>query len=133
MRTLTLLAGGIVLLMIAATAAVVVLAARAGLEAHRATIEVMHMLGATDVQVARLFQRRIAIDAGVGGLGGGLVAVLVIALLGGRVGALGSELLGQVALGPLDWVVVAALPFAFVVLGIVAARFAVTRELGRTL
>ena len=55
--------------MAAATAAVVVLAARAGLEAHRATIEVMHMLGSTDVQVARLFQRRIARDAAIGGAG----------------------------------------------------------------
>ena len=133
MRTLTLLAGGIVVLMASATAAVVVLAVRAGLEAHRATIEVMHMLGSTDVQIARLFQRRIAIDALVGGLGGGLTALLVIALLGARTATLGSELLGQVALAPLDWVLVAALPLAFVLLGMIAARVAVTRELGRTL
>ena len=133
MRTLTWLGGGIVLLMAAATAAVVVLAARSGLEQHRATIEVMHMLGATDVQVARLFQRRIAIDAAIGGLGGGIVALLVIALLGGRTAALGSELLGAVSLGTLDWVLVAALPVLFIVLGTVAARVAVTRELGRIL
>ena len=133
MRTLTLLAGGIVLLMASATAAVVVLAARSGLEQHRATIEVMHMLGATDVQVARLFQRRIAIDAAVGGVGGGLLALLVIALLGGRTAALGSELLGAVSLRTVDWVLVAALPVLFIILGTLAARLAVTRELGRTL
>ena len=50
-----------------ATGAVVLLAARAGLETHRETISVMHMLGSTDVQVARLFQRRIALDAAIGG------------------------------------------------------------------
>ncbi len=133
MRTLTLLAGGIVLLMASATAAVVVLAARSGLEQHRATIEVMHMLGATDVQVARLFQRRIAIDALIGGLGGGLAALAVLVLLGARTAALGSELLGQVTLTPLDWALIAALPLAFIILGTVAARLAVTRELGRTL
>lgn len=133
MRTLTWLAGGIVLLMASATAAVVVLAARSGLETHRATIEVMHMLGATDVQVARLFQRRIAIDAAIGGIGGGLLAVLVIALLGSRTAALGSELLAAVSLGTVDWVLVAALPVLFIILGTLAARVAVTRELRRTL
>ena len=48
--------------MAAATTAVVLLAARAGLETHRDTIAILHMLGSTDVQVARLFQRRIALD-----------------------------------------------------------------------
>jgi cell division transport system permease protein len=133
MRTLTWLAGGIVLLMASATAAAVVLAARAGLETHRATIEVMHMLGATDVQVARLFQRRIVFDTLIGGVTGGAAALLVILALGGRTAALGSELLGSVALRAIDWLLVAALPFGFVVLAMVAARVAVTRQLGRTL
>lgn len=133
MRTLTWLAAGIVVLMATATGTVVVLAARSGLETHRATIEVMHMLGATDVQVARLFQRRIALDALVGGVAGGAAALLVIAALGSRTAALGSELLEQVSLSPLDWGLIAALPFAFVLLGTLAARIAVTRQLGRIL
>lgn len=133
MRTLTLLAAGVVALMASATAVVVVLAVRAGLEAHRATIEVMHMLGSTDVQVARLFQRRIAIDAAIGGACGGAGAIAVLALLGTQVSGLGSELLGQVALGAADWIMVAGLPVAFVALGMIAARLSVTRALGRTL
>ncbi|WP_374942869.1 cell division protein FtsX [Sphingomonas sp.] len=133
MRTLTALAAGVVALMASATAVVVVLAVRAGLDAHRATIEVMHMLGSTDVQVARLFQRRIAIDAAFGGACGGVAAVAMLAVLGTQASGLGSELLGQVALGPLDWVAIAILPFAFVVLGMAAARVSVTRALGRTL
>ena len=40
------------------------------LDTHRDTIEVIHMLGATDIQIARLFQRRIALDALLGGLVG---------------------------------------------------------------
>ena len=63
------------LLMAAATAAVVLLAARAGLETHRDTIEVLHMLGSTDVQVARLFQRRIALDTLIGGAIGAVAAM----------------------------------------------------------
>ncbi|WBH17406.1 cell division protein FtsX [Sphingomonas radiodurans] len=123
----------LVLLMATATAAVVVLAARAGLEAHRPTIEVMHMLGSTDVQVARLFQRRIARDAAIGGAIGGLAALATVALVGNRAAALGSELLGGAGLGTGGWVTLALLPIGFVVLAAVAARFAVTRALGRVL
>ncbi|HMC90913.1 MAG TPA: cell division protein, partial [Allosphingosinicella sp.] len=76
------LAMALVLLMIGATAATVVLAARAALDTHRPTIEVLHLMGATDVQVARLFQRRIALDALFGGLVGLVAATLVLFLLG---------------------------------------------------
>jgi cell division transport system permease protein len=133
MTSLTLLAAAIVLLMMAATAAVVVLAARAGLETHRATIEVMHMLGSTDVQVARLFQRRIAIDAAIGGVLGGAAAIGVVAIIGGRLASLGSELIGGVALGVGDWLLLAMLPLAFVLLAILAARYSVLGALRSTL
>jgi cell division transport system permease protein len=133
MRSVTWLAGGLVLLMAAAAAAVVVLAARAGLETHRATIEVMHMLGSSDVQVARLFQRRLAIDAAIGGGAGALVALGVAWLLGGQVQGLGSELLGGAALTTGDWVLLVALPLVFVALATLAARWAVLANLRRTL
>jgi cell division transport system permease protein len=129
MRSLTMLALALVLLMASATAAVVVLAARAGLETHRETIAVMHMLGSTDLQVARLFQRRIALDAAIGSVGGGVMAMLVVAFIGIRLHGLGSELLGGVTLGGVDWVVLALLPFAFVVLATLAARVTIVRAL----
>ena len=89
------LAAGLVLLMVGATAATVVLAARAALDTHRGTIEVLHLMGATDVQVARLFQRRIALDALFGGLVGFILAALVLIGIGERVSRSGSELLGS--------------------------------------
>lgn len=133
MTMLAALAGGLVLLMAVATGAVVLLAVRAALEAHRGTIEVMHMLGATDVQVARLFQRRLALDALVGGIGGGVAALAVAGLVGRRVEALGSELLGGVAMTGGDWVVLALVPFGFVMLAMLTARRAVLTDLRRTL
>src|SRR3546814_1046120 len=51
-------AGGLVLLMILASGAVVIMTARAALGTHYATIEMLHLIGATDRQIARLFQRR---------------------------------------------------------------------------
>jgi cell division transport system permease protein len=133
MTSLTWLALTLVLLMAAATAAVVVLAARAGLEAHRPTIEVMHMLGSTDLQVARLFQRRIALDAIVGGVAGGIAALGVIAIIGLRLRLLGSELLSGVMLSVADWLLLVCLPIGFVLLATVAARVTIVRALRRTL
>ena len=133
LTSFTLLAVALVALMAGATAAVVVLAARAGLDVHRVTIEVMHGLGATDVQVARLFQRRIARDAALGALVGGVAAWCVVALLGWQVAAAGSQLLGGASLGRGGWLAIVALPFAFVALAAAVARRTVTAALARTL
>lgn len=133
MAMVTWLAGGLVLLMAAATAAVVILAARAGLETHRATIEVLHMLGSTDVQVARLFQRRIALDTLVGGLLGTALAFVMVGVIGWQLRALGSDLLAGLTLGVRDWIVLAGLPIAFALLATFAARQAVLGTLGKYL
>jgi cell division transport system permease protein len=55
------------------------LAARGALDTHRATIDVMHGIGAEDQQLVRLFVRQIAIDALSGGSGRSRGAGLVIA------------------------------------------------------
>lgn len=127
------LASGLVLLMIGATAATVVLAARAALDTHRGTIEVLHLMGSTDVQVARLFQRRIALDALFGGIVGFAAAALVLVVIGNRVGALGSELIGSAGLPGTSWIILAALPVAGVVLAMLVARLTILRALGRML
>lgn len=126
-------AGGLVLLMAAATATVVVLAARAGLDSHRDTIEVLHMLGSTDPQVARLFQRRIALDTLAGGMIGTIVALLAVGFLGSQIAALNADLVGGIGFGVVEWLVLIALPIAFALLATVAARLAVLRTLGRYL
>jgi cell division transport system permease protein len=127
------LSGALVLLMIGATAATVVLAARAALDTHRSTIEVLHLMGATDLQVARLFQRRIALDALFGGVVGLAAATLVLLLLGSRAAALGSDLLGSVGLPPLAWAFLIALPILGVGLAMLVARSTILRALGRML
>jgi cell division transport system permease protein len=131
--TLRWLAAGLVALMIGATAATVVLAARASLDTHRGTIEVLHLMGATDAQVARLFQRRIALDAGFGGAVGLVAAALVLLLIGERVGALGSDLVGSAGLPVTSWLVLIALPIGGVLLAMLVARTTILRALGRML
>ena len=131
--SLELLALGLVLLMVGATAATVVLAARAALDTHRGTIEVLHLMGATDVQVARLFQRRIALDALFGGFVGLAAGSLVLLVIGNRVGALGSELLGSAGLPLTSWLILVMLPVAGVILSMLVARTTILRALGRLL
>jgi cell division transport system permease protein len=133
MSTMSWLAVSLMLLIAGATAAVVLLAARAGLDTHRDTIEVLHMLGSTDVQIARLFQRRIAFDALLGGLAGTVAALALVWFLQARLSAIGSEMLGGVALQRHDWFLLLLLPLSFALLATVAARIAVLRNLGKRL
>lgn len=130
---LTWLASALVLLMAAATAATVMLAARAALDTHRGTIEVLHLMGATDVQVARLFQRRIALDALFGGLVGLAVAAFVLVVIGHRVGALRSELLGSADLPLANWLLLGILPVGGVLLAMLVARQTILGALRRML
>jgi cell division transport system permease protein len=132
-RALQWLAAGLVLLMIGATAATVVLAARAALDTHRGTIEILHLMGATDIQVARLFQRRIALDALFGGLLGFILAGVTLIGLGERVTALGSELIGSATVPVQGWAVLVALPALGVLLAMLVARLTILRALGRML
>jgi cell division transport system permease protein len=119
---------GLVLLLSAAAAAAVVLAARGALDTHRFTIEVMHGIGATDLQVTHLFQRKIAIDALVGSIAGGIAAALVLLLLAGGA-AFAGQLTGGATLGPVDMIILALLPLLLTALATWVARAAVLRAL----
>ena len=123
---------GLVLLLSAAAAAAVVLAARGALDTHRFTIEVMHGIGATDLQVTHLFQRKIAIDAFIGSIAGGIAAAAVLLLLAGGA-AFAGELTGGATLSLGDIVILALLPFALTALATWVARTAVLRALRQAL
>lgn len=131
--TLSWLAAALVLLMGVATAACVVLAARAALNTHHETIDVLHLLGATDIQIARLFQRRIALDALFGGGLGFAMGALVLMLLSSRIGAISSELVGSVSLSAAGWLALAAVPLAGALVATAAARLTIERALRRIL
>lgn len=129
LRALQWLALGLVLLMAAATAATVVLATRGAFDTHRSTIEIMHGIGATDEQLARLFQRRLARDALVGGAAGGAAAALVLLLVRTIPGSLLDDLSGGPVLRPLDWVLLALLPLLGTLVAMLVARTTVLKAL----
>ena len=127
------LALGLIVLMATATSAAVVLAARGALDTHRGTIEVMHGIGATDRQVVLLFQRRIALDALLGGATGAAAAALALLMVLGPAAGLIGGLAGGAALSLSDLLLLAAIPLLLTVLATVVARVAVQRALRATL
>ena len=129
LTALIAVAATLVALIALATAAAVVLATRGALDTHRATIEVMHGIGATDLQVTRLFQRKIAIDALIGGTAGALVAMLTLLLISsGGFAALGDWTNGSL-LGARDFAILASLPLFAAILATLVARATVLRAL----
>ncbi|MPT47947.1 MAG: FtsX-like permease family protein [Sphingobium sp.] len=133
MRILMWVAAGAVALMVLVTWAVVVLAARSAHATHRATIDIMHLLGATDLQIARLFQRRMALDAIFGSLLGSVAAGGVLWLLHRSVLATEAELAYMMTLPPTLAIALLVIPLSAVLLAMVTARITVRRTLERTL
>jgi cell division transport system permease protein len=132
LRVLQWVAFGLVLLLSAAASAAVVLAARGALDTHRFTIEVMHGIGATDLQVTNLFQRKIAIDALVGSLAGAAAAALVLLLLSAGASFAG-ELTGGATLSAADLLILLLLPLGLTALATWIARSAVLAALRQAL
>jgi cell division transport system permease protein len=123
------LALALIALLTTAMAAAVLLATRTALVNHRATIEIVHMLGGTDLQIARIFQRAIALDAGLGAVAGLAAAVIAVLLLGGSFAGLGAGLVDGGALRVLDWALLALVPAVAVLLAMATARISVLRAL----
>lgn len=122
----------IVLLALTAVTAVW-LATRSALANNRDTVEIVHLLGGTDSQIARIFQRSVGIDAIVGGaagLGLGLVAVFILA---SQFAALDSGMIGGGVLDGSDWLAIAMIPVAGVGIAVVTARITLGNALRKML
>lgn len=132
-RSLQWLAVGLIALLAGATVAAVLLAARTALGSNRDTIEIVHLLGGTDAQIARIFQRSIGIDAAVGGVVGLALGAVAIFILARQLAALGAGLATGGALGWLDWLVLALVPLVGVGVAMLTARLTVLRALRKML
>lgn len=132
-ESLQWLALALVALLAMAMAAAVLLAARTALGTNRGTIEIVHMLGGTDSQIARVFQRSMAVDAAGGGIVGLALGGVVILFLGRRFAALGAGLVDGGALALADWLLLGLVPLAGVALAVLTARLTVLGALRRIL
>jgi cell division transport system permease protein len=129
LRALQWLALALVALMVMATGAAMVLAARGALDTHRATVEIMHRIGATDRQVTRLFERKIATDAIAGALAATIAAAVVLIAVGGGVSAAAADLEWSTPFAATDLLILALVPVAAVVVAVAVAHATLLRAL----
>lgn len=111
---------GVFLLISAAAAAVVAFATRAGLAARREVVELLHLTGAEDAFIARLFQARFARMAA----GAGLIGAVAAAALGAglRLAGGGQGLTPVLPVAWSDLLAVLPCPLAAALVAAVAAR-----------
>ncbi len=121
------LAAGIALALAAAAASVAILAARTALAAQRGTIDILHLVGATDLQIARLFERHSTRTIVLGALAGALAALALMALIGWGFAGVNAGIADTGSVWRYLWVLV--VPPALVLLAFVSARMAVLRAL----
>ncbi|WP_394730046.1 cell division protein FtsX [Altererythrobacter sp. GH1-8] len=133
LSALQYLAFALILLLALTAVTAVWLATRSALANNRDTVEIVHLLGGTDSQIARIFQRSVGIDAitgGAVGLGLGLVAVFILA---SQFAALDSGMIGGGVLDGSDWLAIAMIPVAGVGIAVVTARITLGNALRKML
>jgi cell division transport system permease protein len=123
------LALGLIALVALATAAAVWLAARNAFAAARDTVEIMHLLGASQSQISAVFLRDVLREAAAGALLGTGLGVAAVWLLGQQFAALGSGMVSGGGLMLADWLAIAAIPLAGVLLALVTARITIALAL----
>ena len=133
MRSFIYLILGLVLLLAAATSATVVLAVRSALDTHRNTLDIMHLMGSTDNQISRLFQRRVAVDAFFGGTIGFITASLTIWFISSRLNNIVEGVASQIAMPDYGWIMLAFIPILMGLLSIFIARWTVRRAMQKIL
>lgn len=122
----------IVLLMLTSVAAVW-LAARSSFTNHSDTVEIVHLLGGTDRQIARIFQRSVAIDAALGGIAGLILGAAATWLIARQFSGLESGMVTGGSLTLYDWLLIALIPLLGVGIAMLTARITVSAALRRML
>jgi cell division transport system permease protein len=128
MASVAFIAAAIACALILAAAAVAVLAARGALAAQRSTIDILHLVGATDTQIVRMFQRNTARESLVGTVAGGAVSVLLLGLVAWQLSGIASGLFTETGSG-LRYLLLLLVPLAVLAIVVFSARIALIRAL----
>lgn len=129
LSALQYLALALIALVALATMAAVWLAARNAFATHRETVEIVHLLGGTASQITGIFTRAVLREAVFGAVLGTVLGGAAVWLLGLQFAALGSGLVAGGGLGLADWLVLAAVPLAGVLLALATARITIALAL----
>jgi len=130
---LQILAHAVMFLVTACGGLVVIFATRTGLSIHKQSIEILHMVGARDLYIARQYALRALWLGGQGALIGFGIAVPVLISLGGMAKTLEGGLLAEVGLSYFHWLALISVPIFAAIIAMIAAFFTVMRNLSRLL
>ncbi|WP_298307694.1 cell division protein [uncultured Erythrobacter sp.] len=125
LSALQYLALALITLVSIATASAVWLAARNAFINHRETVEIVHLLGGTDAQVTRIFERSVLREAAFGAVIGLLVGLAALWLLGQQFASLDSGMVSSGGLALTDWLIIAAIPVGGVMLALITGRITI--------
>jgi cell division transport system permease protein len=123
------IAFGILFLVVMAAVSIVIFGTKAGMAEHKNTIQVVHMLGASDGMIAKSFQKRFFYYGFRGGVIGFLGALVTIFLLYNIVSNLGENLIADVELPVIEISFLFLLPVLSAFLSMFTARITVLRAL----
>ncbi len=124
-------AGSFGLLLLAVIVIVVVWLTRAGLEAHRQTIDLLRQMGAGDRYLARQFEQHALAKALRGALLGFVVAISLVIVVIYAPTLIGSLPLATHELAPVHWVLLAMVPVVAALLATLVARLTAHHGLAR--
>lgn len=131
LQSLRWLAIGLAVLFALCLSAAVWLASRSTFASHFATVELAHLLGGSDGQIASFFVTGVARDAIVGaaiGLGAGIATV---AILGRQFARLDAGLMSFARLEAFDYALLVMVALAAVLIALLVARLSVVIALRR--
>ncbi|MGB8273949.1 MAG: cell division protein [Alphaproteobacteria bacterium] len=121
----------VVVLTVSAAALTIVFVTRTGLAVHNPIIEVLHLIGAEDIFIARQFQTHALKLGLIGALPGLALAAGTLLFLGAAASRIDAPLLPKLSLSLLQWIVLAAVPVVVALIAVATARVTVMRRLAR--
>ena len=122
-----------VLLIVMATAIIVVFATSARLAAHRETVDIIHLMGAEDLMIAREFRHHFMILGFKGAAIGFLIGLVTLYAISSLASDLGAGFLPRLALTGAQTILMLSMPFLIAVLAMLTAWVTVLRNLAQTI
>ena len=104
-------------------------AVRSRMALHRAEVELLHLMGASDKYITRQFQRHSMILALRGGIAGAVFGGITLMLIGWVAGQMGVAILPDFHLEPEQIALLALTPLAASLIATISARWTVGRVL----
>lgn len=122
---------GILILILLASVCIIIFGTKSSMSEHKSTIEIMHLMGAHDLMIAKAYQNRFMKYGLKGGVFGLFLSFITIYGLLILVQNLSGGFVETPSLPYLKMSLLLLFPIMFAVLTMITARITVMRELGR--